>query len=402
VLRLALSLGLAQVGFHAWIASLPVALAVAGRPDAEIGAIVGSAAIFNVLAALAAGGFIDRFGGRAIYLAGVVFLAAGAAPVAASAVDEQSAFPALIGLRLLQGVGLALVLPAVMTLVPGQVSRARLPTAVGVVGVAGNVSLALTPALSLGLLERFGLPAVGLATCASLAAGAAMMWPLRDARSSGEAAPAYRLRPSWRPSWAVPLAATFLFVAHWGVVSAYLPQRAVLAGADVGLFFMADALGLLALRVPAAWLAGRIGSRFVVLAGVAITVGALSLLLLPAETPLLIVSGALTGVGSAFFFPVIALELTLRSDGRDRGSAMSLNAVAFGAGIALGSIAVAPLFALIGFELAMLGGIALTAGAGILAARDRSLGRPAEAAAGTSGPLAPPETPVGLAPAGRR
>jgi MFS family permease len=399
MLRLALSLGLAQAGFHAWIASLPVAMAMAGRADAEIGAVVGSAALFNLFAALAAGGLIDRFGGRAAYLAGAAFLVAGAAPVAAGMVDAESTFSALIALRLLQGVGLALVLPAIMTLVPTQVTRERLPTAVGVVGVAGNVSLAFTPALSLALLDRFGLPAVGLATCLSVVSGVAIAWRVRGGRPPDAPAQRFRLRPSWRPAWTTPLVATFLFVTHWGLVSAYLPQRAVLAGADVGLFFMADALGLLALRVPASWLAGRVGSRLVVLIGVAVTVGALALLLLPAETTMLVLSGALTGAGSAFFFPVIALELTLRSDDTDRGSAMSLNAVAFGGGIALGSIAIAPLFPLLGFELSLLAGIMLTALAGILVARDGSLVRPAEALAQTEPPV--PEAPVSLASGAR-
>ena len=45
MIRLAFAQGFAQVGFHAWIATLPVAMAAAGRPDGEIGAVVGAAAI---------------------------------------------------------------------------------------------------------------------------------------------------------------------------------------------------------------------------------------------------------------------------------------------------------------------------------------------------------------------
>ena len=42
MIRLAFAQGFAQVGFHAWIATLPVAMAAAGRPDGEIGAVVGA------------------------------------------------------------------------------------------------------------------------------------------------------------------------------------------------------------------------------------------------------------------------------------------------------------------------------------------------------------------------
>jgi len=38
-------------------------------------------------------------------------------------------------------------------------------------------------------------------------------------------------RPAWRAAWWPPLAVSFLFVAHWGVITGYLPQRAETAGA---------------------------------------------------------------------------------------------------------------------------------------------------------------------------
>lgn len=376
MLRLAGSLGLAQVGFHAWIATLPVAMASVGRPDAEIGAVVGSAAVFNLVAALGAGGLIDRFGGRAVYLGGTLFLVAGAVPFALGLVDASSSFAQLVALRMLQGVGLAAVLPAVMTLVPGQVSRASLPTAVAVVGVAGSISLAFTPAVSLVLLEGGGLAAVGVLVCASVAAGAALMWTIRDVEHDALQKAPTSVRPAWRPTWAAPLVTIVLYMTHWGVVTAYLPQRAIHAGADIGLFFMADALGLLVLRVPAGWLAGRVGSRPLLMAGLGVTAVALVLLFGSVTTPMLIVAGLLTGAGSALIVPVVQLELALRSDAHDRGSAFALFTVAFGAGISLGSLAVAPVYDTIGFEGALAGGLVAVVIASLVTLSDRGWSRP--------------------------
>jgi MFS family permease len=395
VIRLAASLGFAQAGFHAWIASIPVAMAAVGRPDPEIGLVVGSAAVANLLAALASGGLIDRFGGRAAYLVGTLVLFAGAAPIALGLVGAASDSLELILLRALQGIGLAIVLPSVMMLVPGQVPRRRLPTALAVVGVAGNVSLAVTPATSLALLSTWGLPAVGLAVCLSVAGGAVLLWPVRDhEREAMERRPT-AFRPAWRRSWLAPVLTTILFIAHWGVVTAYLPQRAQAAGADIGLFFTADALGLLALRVPAGWLAGRIGSRPLIIVGVLVTLVGVALILPPPETWLLVVAGLLCGAGSAFFFPVMALELTFRSDVGTRGSAFALYGLAFGAGIALGSLAVAPIYPLIGFDLALLGGLALVAVAGAIALLDGDLAPPgrAEALTTPSPRATPPPSP---------
>lgn len=381
--RLALALGLSQAGFHAFVASLPLALVAAGRPDGEIGAIMGAAAVFNLVAALAAGGLIDRYGGRRVYLLGTSLLAVAAVLLGTGLVRASGSDAELLLVRALQGIGLAGVLPSIASLVPARVSAQRLPTALAFVGVAANVSLALTPPVSIALLEGSSLQNVGLATAVVVALGMALLFPLSDAlpaAQAGGAASGSRLRafrPAWHPSWLAPLAISFLFIAHWGVVTGYLPQRAEAAGADIGLFFTGDAVALLAVRVPAGWLAGRIGVQPLVVTGVAITVLSLSILLLPPTTPLLVISGLGTGAGGALCLPTMMIELSNRSDATNRGSAFGLFSVAFGAGIAAGSIGVAPFFAIVGFEFALAIGIAACAVAGVVALLDRQMRHPA-------------------------
>ncbi len=375
-------MGLSQAGFHAFIASLPLAMVAVGRPDGEIGAIMGSAAVFNLLAALASGGLIDRYGGRAVYLAGTSLLAIAALLLASGIIGAGASVGELLLVRALQGIGLAGVLPAVASLVPGIVSRQRLPTALAFVGVAANVSLALTPPFSIALLESMSLQAVGAGTAVLVILGIALLIPLAGTSREGPEQAAgersRRFRPAWRASWGSPLLVSFLFVAHWGVVTGYLPQRAEVAGADIGLFFTGDALALLAVRVPAGWMAGRIGVQPLVVVGVAVTVASLSLLLLPPTTPLLILSGVGTGAGGALALPTMMVELSQRSDATDRGSAFGLYSVAFGAGIAVGSIGVAPFYSVVGFEVALGIGIVACALGGIVALFDRAMRHPPE------------------------
>jgi len=396
LIRLAFAQGFAQVGFHAWIATLPVAMAMAGRPDGEIGAVVGAAAIFNLLAALVSGGMVDRFGGRAIYLIGTACYLGAAAPVALGVIHPDSPFALLIGMRLLQGCGLAAVMPSVMTLLPGTVSRQRLPMAVGVVGIAGNISLALTPAVALLIMDVAGFSAVGAAVCLVVSMGALLIWPVRDPQRIGRAKPAGRLfRTVWKPQWFRPLLVTVLIIVNWGVITGYLPQRAEAAGADVGLFFTMDALALTALRIPSGWMAGRIGPVPMLLAGCLITAASISLLLVPATNTVLVVSGLGTGAGSALVFPVLNLEINERSEPHNRGSAFGFYSVAFGMGVAIGSLGMAPFYATIGWQVAMGIGVVAAVAAGIVAVLDPlmhhpPIGRiPAEAAlAGSGGEIA--------------
>ena len=387
MLRLCLATFLAQSGFHAFIASLPVALVQAGRADAEIGALMGSAAAVQLVASFLCGGLIDRFGGRAVLLAGTVAFTVAATLLATGIASADGELVPLVVVRVLQGVGIAAVLPAALSLVPGLVRATNLGASLALVGMAANVSLAASPPLSLALLSTTSLAGVAVATLVALALGALLTWALgkdrrETSREGGRLGP---LVPAWRPSWTSPLLIAILFVGHWGVVTGYLPQRAEAAGADVGLFFTADAVAILLMRVPAGYLASRVGSRLLIVVGVAVTLVALGLLLFPPSTALLVVAGLATGAGGALILPPLTLELTQRSDEADRGSAMALYSVAFAGGVALGSLALAPFIDRLGFESALLLGFAACLAAGLIAVLDRSLARPGRAAAQPGG-----------------
>jgi DHA1 family solute carrier family 18 vesicular amine transporter 1/2 len=379
MLRLALALALAQFGFHSFIASLPVALVEVGRSDAEIGVIVGSASLVPMVAALAAGGLIDRYGGRLVFMAGAASLLAAAALFASSIAAPDRSTAVLLLPRILQGLGIAFVMPAALSLVPGLVERPRLGTALGLVGVGANLSLAISPPLSLAILQAASLQAVAVTAMVPIILAMLLVWGmprLAGATADGGRSGWRAFYPSWRKAWRAPLLVTVLFLVHWGIITSYLPQRAVLAGADVGLFFSADAVAILALRVPAGYLAGRLGTRWLIVSGVIVTVLALTLLLLPTTTLLLVLAGLGTGAGGALILPPLTLELSERSSDADRGSAFALFNIAFSGGIAVGSLAVAPVIGSLGFETVLLASIAAASLAGIIAATDRASAAP--------------------------
>ncbi|HWP63232.1 MAG TPA: MFS transporter, partial [Candidatus Binatia bacterium] len=249
-----------------------------------------------------------------------------------------------------------------------------------------NLTLVVLPPASLVVLDLAGLDGVAAAVVVlvGLGLGVVLVRPPRPVgvvQMAREVVPAVRslegpatvpldparrrLGIAYRASWTAPLAIVLLFVAHWGVVTAYLPQRAEAAGANIGLFFAADGVSVLLMRVPAGWLSDRLSGLPLVLAGIAITAVGVALLLLPPVTWLLVVAGLLTGVGAALIVTPLLLELTRRSTDADRGSAFALFSAGFAAAIALGSIGAAPLVAVAGFEVAIgvaMVGLALAAG----------------------------------------
>jgi len=396
--RLAVALFALQSGFHGFTASLPVALARAGVADEEIGVIVGLAALVQVPAAFAGGALVDRFGGLRLLAVGAVAYLVGAGVLLLPGVEPAGDRLPFVVARVSQGIGIALTLPAALSLVPRLVAPDRRGFGLAFMGSAHNLTLVAMPPLSLAILgEGSSLDSVALLVVGMVVVGVLVLVvrpvrlrlavelghredPAGTGAGTGTGAAASRpaLASRWfgfafRREWTPPLVITLLYVAHWGVVTAYLPQRAELAGADVGLFFVADGIAVLALRIPSGWLADRIQPRLLVLMGLLATGVAIGLLVLPPATPVLILAGALTGGGAGLVLTPLLVEISRRSTDADRGSAFAMISAALAAALVLGSIGAAPIIASAGFEATILVTIAGLAAAAVVAMADPGL-----------------------------
>jgi len=387
VLRLSLALFLMQVGFHGYTASLPVDLSRAGMADAEIGLIVGVAALVQIPAALIAGGLIDWFGGIRLFVVGGVAYVGASLLLLAPGVESGGAAWPFVAARVLQGIGIGLALPAALSAVPRLVSTTRQGMALSVGGLAHNMTLVVAPPISLIVLDAVGLDGVAVAVLACLAVAFALTLirpfpslprPQHEGRQLRGA-----LRFTYRREWASLLAITLLFGAHWGLVIAYLPQRAEAAGAAIGLFFAADGVGVLLARLPVGWLSDRVAPLRLMLLGIAVTAIGVGLLLLSPTTPLLMLAGLLTGSGAAFITTPTLVGLTRRSTDADRGSAFALFSAAFAIALVIGSIGAAPVIDRLGFEAAMAILLGALVASAVVAMLDRGL------ASNDRGPTAP-------------
>ena len=396
LVRLAVVLFALQSGFHGFTASLPVALARAGVRDEEIGVIVGLAALVQVPAAFAGGALVDRFGGLKLLAVGAVAYLIGAGVLLMPGVEPAGDRLPFVVARISQGIGIAMTLPAALSLVPRLVAPDRRGFGLAFMGSAHNLTLVAMPPLSLAVLgEGSSLHSVALLVVGMVVIGILVLvarpLTLRPAIEGGHpegsagraggggagnapSGPASRwFGFAFRREWTPPLIITLLYVAHWGVVTAYLPQRAELAGADVGLFFVADGIAVLALRIPSGWLADRIQPRLLVLTGLLATAVAIGLLVLPPATPVLILAGALTGGGAGLVLTPLLVEISRRSTDADRGSAFAMISAALAAALVLGSIGAAPIIASAGFEATILATILGLAAATVVALADPGL-----------------------------
>lgn len=387
MLRLALAILAVQAGFHMYTASLPLALSQDGMADPTIGLLVGVSALVQIPAAFAGGSLLDRFGGVRLFRVGAAMYLLASAIMLEPAVAAGESVPAIVAVRFLQGIGLALCLPAALSLVPRLIRAARRGLGLSFIGGAQNLALLLFPPLSLVVLRGSSLSGVALVAIGFVLVAIVLVvrLPFRTgAAIAAEAAAedALGLPPAdrrfgfaYRPSWGPLLLITLLYVAHWGVVTAYLPQRAAAAGADVGLFFVADGVGIVLIRVPSGWLADRVAARWLMATGLLMTAFALVLLLPEPTTGLLVVAGLAGGFGGGLVLTPILLELSRRSGAADLGSAFSLFSGALAGAISLGSIGGAPIMAAAGFATALAIGIGGILAAVAITLRDPALAR---------------------------
>lgn len=381
ILRLAIALFLVQAGFHAYTASLPLALARSGAAEASIGIAMGIAAIVQIPGAIAGGRLLDAFGGARLFLvAGLAYLVAALMLIAGG--NDPAAAPRLVVTsRILQGIGIAIAMPAALSLVPRLVDAAGQAAALSYVSAAHNVALMIMPFVSIAVLNATSFEGVGVLVLLLVTSGILLsrrlpLRPLEPAADAGLAVASRRYGIAWRSEWAAPLLIVILYVVHWGVITSYLPVRAEAAGADIGLFFFADGIAIVLTRLATGRLVEHTSLKLLVIAGAAMTMAGVALLLLPVTSTILLVSGLLGGAGGAIVMTPVTIELSRRSADADRGSGFALYSGGLAVAMTLGSIGGAPIVATAGFNAGLVVGIALIGCAIVLAAVNGPLGEP--------------------------
>ena len=332
-------------------AALPLYLANLGVPTARIGAEVGAANLVGLVCTILVGPLINRSGPVRLLRAGMACNVVAALGLLALPTEA-----AVVACRAVQGVGTALVMPSVLTMAP-RVVPLRPGAALGAVGSLNNLSLAVATPLGLWLYARGGGAALfgPAALCAGLGLVAALLLPALA--PSGDAVRGFGYDRRWTPT----LATNALLLAYFGGLVAYLPLALAYPGApNAGLYFAADTIGVMILRIPSGALVDRYGARPAMVLGVAITLAGLGALAFPATALTLIASGLITGLGAGLFIGGILVTLNERSDDRNRGTAMAMSAASFNLGLLGGSALSGPLYGLGGFGAVLLFGTATT------------------------------------------
>jgi MFS family permease len=378
VVRIGLMLLLVTCGLHAFTASLPVAMAQVGIPVAAIGLVLGAGVAVQIPAALVVAFLIGRIGPRAVFVLGTVAYECAALLLVFGGTRELAIMGAA---RLLQGIGAAWCLPGALALASSISGRGGASVNLSFVNGAVNLAILTYPFASLVVMADVGLTGIAVATLVIVGAGLVGSIALPDGPSRD-----VRSRPSGRSSlmsshmiWILLIVA--LTVVSFGAVSVYLPPVADQAGVNAGLFFTADGILILLVRVPVGMVVERHSRVGATAAGLVMCALAVAILLAPISSATLILSGSCYGLGAALVLTPALATLGAPSMGSAAGFSLSLYAAAMAAGQLAGILAPAGLtslgfFGALALSVAALlgaGGVLVTAGRAVAA--DQSLAR---------------------------
>ena len=321
----------------------------------------------------------DRGGRRPFALGGLALFAAATAllPLAAS-------LWALLALRAVQGVGWGFATTAISSLVADLAPASRRGEAIGVWGLAPTVAMALGPAAGGALAHVGGTGAAFLGTAALFLAALGLMLPVVEPHRA-PAAPSAGVFPRGA---LLPCAVLFLSSLSYGAIVAFVPVELGSGPGRTGAYFTVYALSILLVRPLAGRLSDRHGRRAVIVPGLVGGAAGVALTGLARGPAGLATAAVLYGVGiSGLSFPALTAWTVDRS-GEARGAAMAAFYGSYDLAIALGAVALGPVYERFGFAAVNLAGAA-----GILAAAGRARGRPAHrggAAEGGGNPGHPP------------
>jgi MFS family permease len=319
----------------------------------EIGWVMGSFNLAQLVGLVACRGLIVRLGHRRIIAGGALIAAAGA--LAFSLADGLTGF--VVG-RVLQGLGFSVIVAGAAAYVAEIAPEGRLGEALGVSGVMTLVSQAVGPALAELIHDLAGWTWVWRASVGFgvVAAAVAIRLPIAGVRPPDP--------PGGRGATMVPMLATVLAGIGFGSIWMFLADYGPTVGvARVTLFFVGYVIAAVAVRLWFGTLSDRIGRRAAsapTLLGHALVL--LALANLSARWQLAAV-GLGYGLCHGVYYPTLQALVVERSGG-DRSRAVVWANFAFVVGIVVAAFALGPVARAWGYPLIYV----LAAGCGAIAA----------------------------------
>lgn len=314
------------------------------------------------IARFSCGYIVDRFGRRR-----VLILASILAVIASVLYIPADSLVLLIGVRLLHGFAFCFASTAAMAVTQLVIPPSRRAEGTGYLSLTSTLATAVGPALALFLVGTFNYQFIFWVTLAVTVATLVLSLLVEDPLQRQEGAPTrWSIKTIVHPA-VVPVAVFMMMIGlcYAGVITylnPYAENRDVIAGA--GLFFIAYATSMLIMRTFLGRVQDRHGPTPVIVSGLVAFAIALAILAVADTDWLVVVAGALTGMGYGTLMPAAQAITVDAVPAAQIGTGLSTLFLFTDLGFGLGPVLLGVLLGGVGYGgmFAMLSGVVVLAG----------------------------------------
>jgi MFS family permease len=330
----------------------PLFVMAHGGSKADVGILMGVLGLSAVLSRPWISGMIDRLGRKKSFTLGSSIMTL--LPLAYLSFEGNLSrfyLPLLI-LRLVHGVGLAIVVTAAFTYVADMVPLERLNEGIGVFGVTGLAGNAVGPAVAELVITQLGFNAYFICVASMAFIGWVAHLPLGDpfARKPHAVSRSF-LSLIWQRSKTIVALLALVFgvglSASGTFVTPYAKERAL---TFISIYFISYSSAAILTRFLGSRFADRVGEKRIIPHALLLTGAGYVILLFATGNWVLALSGLVTGCGHGFLFPALN-ALAIRNEPPElRGKATGIVTGSIDAGTFAGSIALGYVGDLAGFQ----------------------------------------------------
>lgn len=275
---------------------------------------------------------------------------------ATAAYPFAGTFPALLSLRVLFGIGFGMGSTIMPTIVSRIIPLRRMGEGIGYFGLSTSLAMSVGPMIGLSLLNGYGFPTLTVWGAAAAAAILPLLaftgaLPAQGAgrRSAGGGAagksrsaleqPEAQLQGSLAGKLWLPVALNTLLSSCYGGILSFLALYGREIGlANIGLFFLFNAITVLAVRPVSGRLYDSRGHGIVLVPAAALLVVSLGLLSYAHSMPMLLASALLFGLGYGAIQPTVQAWMLGGAPRSSHGMINSLFYNSIDLGVAVGSM----------------------------------------------------------------
>ncbi len=324
---------------------LPLHIQALGGSEVEIGLVMALYSGVGIVCQPLLGPWVDAAGRRPFMFAGV-----GLVLLSTIMATAATSIGWLAVVRALQGVGFSAFFVSNYTYVIDLVPPERRGWALGIYGVSGMISTALTPLVGEAVIRVVGFrPFFALCAALSVVAGV-LVWSLRERpRAEAPAVRAWEIaRAGFGDLLQRHMAVTVFFGLGTGTIFVFLPTFAESLGVvTLSLFYTAYAVAAMGVRVAGGGLIDTRGRRAVIVPSMFLQAVAAALLAglgaavtrtsqLPA-LPVLVAAGLMSGAAHGFLYPGLAAVVADQAPPARRGAVVGVFSAVFLVGNAGGA-----------------------------------------------------------------